>query len=267
LGDSAEEDFYALARSLGYRVDRWRNPKPGIDFVARFTGDGISRCRLLQPAFGPRGSTAFSVKSGDCSPSDVRELVDYVSDCRNSNDPTLQAVTGGVIVVGTSKTVGELDAMKSSEIYCWDMKRLVFYSMKVKLADTLASSGRVNEHALTGRLSGGFMFVAQEMKESVVRAEAYAFIDDHSLVVQGDDMTLLLNHIYDERLRPYIQAFDVDVDFRLFVHSVGPVRRQVMEDAYRAFAREGRPRLSLPAEGGLLIQSYSTGPWTAVFRV
>ena len=100
-----------------------------------------------------------------------------------------------------------------------------------------------------------------------VRAEAYAFIDDHSLVVQGVDMTLLLNHICDERLRPYIQAFDVDVDFRLFVHSVGPVRRQVMEDAYRAFAREGRPRLSLPAEGGLLIQSYSTGPWTAVFRV
>jgi len=186
LGDSAEGDFYILAKTLGYKILRSRNPSPGIDFVAEFSGKAIENSTLLRPSFSPDGITAFSVKSGDAKAGDVAELADYVHRSQGSPDELLKKMKGGVIVIGTMKTRGQIDDMSSQGIFCWDIRRLLFYSVKVRTVARLAETGPVIEHPLKG-LDGGFVIAPMEkISNSILKVEATAFVDDHNIIIQGD---------------------------------------------------------------------------------
>ena len=268
LGDSAEEDFYALARAIGYGIIRQRNPSPGIDFVAEFTGTTVENCSLLRPPYSPDGLTAFSVKSGDSSSRDVTELINYVSNCRTSGDPVLRQIAGGVLVVGAMKTHDQINQLSTQGISCWDMRRLIFYSIKAKTVARLADTGRVVEHPLLNGIKGGFVQAAQTIpSNSVFRVEVHLFVDDHNLVIQGDHLTNMLDQVYSSGLRPIIQATQYDIELRLSLHAMGPIQRVIVNQAYRDYSGRNQPGLILPADPKFMMQSYATAPWTSIFRV
>ena len=268
LGDRAEEDFYALARAIGYGIVRHRDPATGIDFVAEFTGSTIENCYLLRPAHSPDGLTAFSVKSGDSTQKHITELVDYICASQSSADPILKKMKGGVLVVGTSKTRGEIDTMLSQGIFCWDVKRLIFYSMKAKTVARLSETGRVVEYPFGTGISGGFVVAPQGFDSpSLIGYEVHCFVDDHNLVVQGDHLQSILHQVYDCGLKPVMGAMHYDIRIRMTLHALGPIERQVVDQAFTDYFREGNhPGLTTTAIGGLAMQSYATAPWTAVFR-
>jgi hypothetical protein len=267
LGDNAEEDFYALARAIGYGIIRHRNPIPGIDFVARFGGTTVENCDLLRPAYSPDGLTAFSVKSGDFSSSDADILLKYVNQCRRSDDSLLRQVQGGVLVTGAAKTLDQIRQLLSRGVFCWDIKRLIFYSMKAKTVVRLSENGHVTEHPLS--LKGGFVLSLQKMEsKSVMEAEVHAFLDDHNLVVQGDHLSSVLNQVYTIGLKPIIRSTGFDVRIRMTLHAMGPIQREVVDQAYIDFYAEGKHRgLLPPLVRELEMQSYAVAPWTAIFRI
>jgi hypothetical protein len=268
LGDSAEEDFYALARAIGYGIIRYRNPVPGIDFVAEFTGRTVENCALLRPPYSPDGLTAFSVKSGDGGSNDVTDLRDYLSQCRSSNEPTLQRIAGGVLVLGAVRTQDQINHLHDEGIFCWDVKRLIFYSVKAKTVARLGDTGRVVEHPLTNGIKGGFVQAPQAMiSRSAIGVEVHVFLDDHNMVVQGDHLTGILDQVYSVGLQPMITAMQYDIELRISLHAMGPIQRTVVDQAYRDYSSRNRPGLILPADQGLGMQSYCTAPWTAIFRV
>jgi len=268
LGDKAEDDFYALARAIGYGIIRYRNPVPGIDFVAEFTGKTIQNCFLLRPAHSPNGLTAFSVKSGELVSDDVNTLLKYVSDCRTSNEPILQGVQGGVLVIGTAKTPHQIEELLSKGVFCWDIKRLIFYSVKAKTVARLSETGRVVEFPLGGGLAGGFVLAPQGVpSRSLYAYEVHAFVDDHNLTMQGDHMTSVLDQVYTTALKPIIQATHYDVRIRMTLHAMGPIQRRVVDQAYTDYYTAGsHPGLTTSAIEGLEMQSYATAPWTVIFQ-
>lgn len=270
LGDSAEDDFYALARAIGYSLIRSRNPVPGIDFVAQFTGTTIENCFLLRPTHSPDGLTAFSVKSGDFSASDVADLVNYVTTSKASGDPVLREMKGGVLVVGATKTQHEISRLLSQGVFCWDVRRLIFYSVKAKTVARLSETGRVLEYPLGG-VGGGFVLAPSPrgfVSSSLIEYEVHAFVDDHNLVVQGDHLTAILGQVYTIGLKPVIQAMRYDVRIRMSLHALGPIQRRIVDQAYTDYcAAENHPGLMAPAGEELEMQSYATAPWTAIFRV
>jgi hypothetical protein len=268
LGDSAEEDFYALARAIGYGIIRQRNPSPGIDFVAEFTGTTVENCILLRPPHSPNGPTAFSVKSGDATSADVRELIDYVADCQRSRDPLLRQIAGGVLVVGAMKTKDQINHLSDQGVACWDMRRLIFYSIKAKTVARLADTGRVVEHPLLNGIKGGFVQAPQSMpSNSVFAVEVHLFVDDHDLVIQADHLTNMLDQVYNDGLRPIIQATRYDIELRLSLHAMGPIQRVIVNQAYRDYSSRNRPGLILPSDPEFVMQSYATSPWASIFRV
>jgi hypothetical protein len=267
LGDKAEEDFYALARAIGYGIIRCRNPVPGIDFVAKFGGKTVENCELLRPAHSPDGVTAFSVKSGDFSSSDVDGLLRYVDQCPQSDDPLLQQVKGAVLVTGAAKTLDQIRQLLSRGVFCWDIKRLIFYSVKAKTAARMSENGQVTELPL--RFKGGFVFSLPRFEsKSVMEAEVHVFLDDHDLVVQGDHLSSILDEVYTVGLEPIIQSTRCCIRMKMTLHAMGPIQREVVDQAYLDFySGEKHNGLLPPAVRELEMQSYAVAPWTAIFRV
>jgi hypothetical protein len=267
LGDSAEEDFYALALDIGYNVIRRQDLSPGIDFIADFRGRVFDNATLLKPPFSPAGLTAFSIKAGDISQQDVQELVTYVSQCAGSSDTLLRRVSGGVLVSGAMKTAGQVNAIRSQGVYCWDARRLIFYSVKAKKVAKNSELGPVNEHSLDTGLNGGFVFTIHGMHTKDVDAIADVFVDDHTIQIQGDHLTSILTSIYRLAALPTVQSMHRQVKLKLSLHALGPVMRTIVERAYDDYRNEPPDDLILHPVTDLEVQSYATGPWTAIFRV
>jgi len=267
LGDSAEEDFYALALDIGYNVIRRRNLRPGIDFIAEFRGTVFQNAALLKPPFAPEGLVAFSVKAGETQPADVTELTDYISECRQSPDATLQRVQGGVLVAGSMKTANQINSILLQGVYCWDARRLIFHSIKAKKVAANSELGPVTEHALSPDLNGTFIFTIHDMHPTDIDAVADVFIDDHNREIQGDHLSSILTSIYQAAVLPTVQSTHRLVRLKLSVHALGPIMRQVVQQMYESHRRQPQPSLLLRPVTDLELQSYATGPWTAIFRV
>jgi len=251
---------------MGYNVVRRRNLDPGIDFIADFSGQVLENATLLKPPFSPTGPTAFSVKSGDVSQKDTEELIHYVARCATSNDPTLKAIQGGVLVSGTIKSVGQINSILAQNIYCWDARRLLFYSVKAKKVQSNSELGPVREHQLLPPIKGGFMFTIHEMSSTTIDAIADVFVDDHNQDIQGDHISSILSRIHDVAVSPVVQSMQRKVKLKLSLHALGPIQRQIAEAAYERFRIQAPDTLLLYPTTELELQSYATGPWTAIFR-
>lgn len=266
LGDSAEDDLYALAIVMGYNVIRRRNLNPGIDFIADFAGNALDNATLLRPPFSPEGPTAFSVKAGEISQHDVEELLGYLTQCSSSTDPTLRNVRGGVLVSGTMKTIGQINSIRSSGVYCWDARRLIFYSIKAKKVQSNSELGPVREHPLPNPLKGGFTFTIQGMSTNEIDAVADVFVDDQSQDIQGDHISAILSAIYNVAVTPVVQSTQRRVKLRLSLHALGPIQRPIVQAGYERYRRQPPASLLPYPTTDLELQSYATGPWTALFR-
>jgi len=173
---------------------------------------------------------------------------------------------GGIIVVGTSKTNEEINRLLRSGVYCWDIKRLILFSIKAKIVARLSETGRVIEHPLGG-IRGGFVLAPQGfVSKSLMEAEVHSFVENHNLVLQGDHLTAILRRVYTLGLRPIIRATRYDIRIRMSLHSLGPIQRRVVDQAYTDYYAGGNHPGLMPPVQGLEMQSYATAPWTAVFR-
>src|SRR2546425_7862651 len=215
---------------MGYDVLRRRNLTPGIDFIADFRGEVFGNATLLKPPFAPTGRTAFSVKAGDFEPRDIRELADYVAQCGQSPDGFLRGVQGGVIVANAVKTSGQLDAIRNQGIYCWDTRRLIFYSIRSKKVAANSELGAVVEHSLNPQLQASFTFTIHDMQPNDLQAIADVFIDDHTLLLQGDNLITILTLIQQTAVHPTAQQMHRKVKLKVSIHSLGPLQRTVVED-------------------------------------
>jgi hypothetical protein len=179
-------------------------------------------------------------------------------------------VAGGVLVAGTNRTQGQLNELLSRGVYCWDFKRLIFYSVKAKTVDLLSQTGSVTEYPLGVGVKGGFVLAPFSMIGSIVEVVTHIFVDDHDLVVQGDHVKAFLDQIVQSGLTPIINSMHRDVNVRVSLHAMGLIERQVADDAFREFSAataEGNSRIHFPAGREFEMQSYATGPWTAIFRM
>jgi hypothetical protein len=266
LGDAAEDDFYSLALHLGYRVVRERNPAPGIDFIAEFDGKR-SNLQLRRPIFSPDGITAFSVKRGDFGSDDITALKNYISDAHKSSDPILNQIRGGVIVTSSLKTEATLNDLARQQLFCWDVRRMMLYSSKARLAAEWSDLGLVTEKPMPGRLLGSYMLVAFELFHGVLKTKVSVFVDDHDLVLQGDHMNTVLNEIYRNGLKPMIRSMSAkEIETTIVVHSAGLIQRRVVLQACDDFAKGKKHSGVTFLVGGFEFQSYSTAPWTAFLR-
>jgi len=266
LGDAAEDDFYSLALHLGYRVVRERNPVPGIDFVAEFDGERPN-LQLQRPIFSPDGITAFSVKRGDFGNDDIAILKDYIDDAHKSNDPTLNKIRGGVIVTSSLKSEGTLNDLATQQLFCWDVRRMMLYSSKARLAAEWSDLGLVTEMPMHRKLVGSYMLVPYELCHGVLKTKVSVFVDNHDLVLQGDHMNTALNEIYKNGLKPMIRSMSAkEIETTIVVHSAGPIQRRVVLQACDDFAKGDQHAGVTFLVSGFEFQSYSAAPWTAFLR-
>lgn len=269
LGDDAETAFYQVASSLGYTKQRTRNIRPSIDLIADFDGTQQESAVLKRPIFSPEGMTAFSVKRGAFVKKDLNDLTSDIQkgkESKDKKDEILQKLAGGVLVSGTLLTEPKLNStLKTWGVFVWDIRRLIFYSKKVKICSELLDFGPVKEEYLEA-VKGTFMIAPVKLDIATMYVRAYAFVDDHDLVIQRDHAEAILKEIYSKGLKPLQNAlFELQVIFSL--HSVGSIRRDLVEEAYRAYAKveKEHPRVTFSNTGAMEIQSYAAAPWTAMF--
>ena len=171
------------------------------------------------------------------------------------------------MVAGANRTQGQLNDLVTQGVHCWDIKRLIFYSVKAKTVARLSELGPVLEHPLPNAIEGGFVLAVLDMTPTEVQVEVHTFIDDHNLVIQGDHVRSILDQVANLGVNPIINATQHDVKIEISLHAMGPIERRVCDDAYRGYAAAANHRRILfPAGQGLEMQSYATGAWTAIFR-
>jgi len=216
-----EEDFSTLLEHLGYRILRKRDPKSGLDIIAQFNGEPIPkpihRCTLLKPLFSPSGITAYSLKRGDFKEDDVDELLEKVERARtNADDVILKSISGSVMVTNHSKTEEYLDYLISKNIFCWDIKRLIFYSTKVRSCFSLASNGPVVEYSFDERINGSYLQETGNRTNGIILMDVDVFIDDHNkeLTIGYDETKLILNNMYEKSLKNIINSTQLSSMFR-----------------------------------------------------
>jgi hypothetical protein len=138
--------------------------------------------------------------------------------------------------------------------------------MKVKVVADLLDLGPVQEHYLR-KLSGSFVLAPTRVEGTTMFVTARAFLDDHNLVMQRDHTMLVLEDIYAVGLKPILEGPRYDIQVTLAVHSVGPVQRELVEQAYRDYSGDSSKHPKALFSAAVDIQSYAAAPWTAMFRI
>lgn len=81
--------------------------------------------------------TAFSLKAGNFTKKDVNELIEKFRKAKSSEDNYLKELEGMVIVTNYTKAEREINNLLSQRVYCWDGRRLIFYSAKARAIQEL----------------------------------------------------------------------------------------------------------------------------------
>lgn len=271
LGEAAEREFNRLVEMLGYRVLRKRQPRPGIDLIASFSGDLSQKlhlpCTLMRPIFAPDGYTAFSIKRGDFRKKDVDELLRDVKDAQASDDEVLKSVSGCILACNHVKTEGELDDLLDRNVYCWDLRRLIFYATKAKLAHKLAQSGPVREMSLQAESKGSYIILPSgTLDVSTMRVDVTIFIDDHHGFMGYDHVYTILNNVYETGLEPIVGSTGYYVQVVTTIHALGLANSELAKRAFQDYAGDmsQHPKVSFSAEPGLQVYQYGAAPWSAI---
>jgi len=265
-----EDDFAALLERLGYRVFRKRDAKSGLDIIAKFDGRPIlaspNSCSLMKPVFAPCGTVCFSLKRGDFGRSDVKELLRKRDKAvRISDDELLRSITGCLIATNYAKTESELDNLLSKEVYCWDIRRLIFYSAKARSVSALAQTGSVREYLMCQPLKASYL-VQTETQPGTIIVNCAILIDDHhtGLILSADHVTSLLSEIYQKSLKPIVESTGLSVSAHFGIHVLGIADKTLVEKAYLDFAGDPSIRPHVSFGVGPVVIQYGAAPWTAL---
>ena len=274
VGNAMEEEFTSLVEGLGYQVKRKRNPRPGIDLIADFTGKPIPETPkvdiLQRPLFSPDGVTAFSIKRGDFKPKDVADLLEDIVEAKSSNDNLLKSIVGGVIVTNHTKTEGEIDKLLQEGVYCWDIRRLIFYAMKARIVREHSKTRPLRENLLPKKFKGSYLLETNGVLEgTTLSVYIVIFIEDHHVMLAHDHITDILTHIYEDSLDPIVRATNFNVSVTAMIHVLGLANPHTAKRAYTDYAgsQSKHPRVSFSAASPFLIFQYGAAPWTPVLRL
>jgi len=267
-----EDEFAALLEYLGFRVLRKRDPKSGLDIIAKFHGEPIPptqfRCNLQEPIFSPTGKIAYSLKRGDFTAADVRELLEKVQIARGFvDDDVLRDITGSVMVTNYSKTEDKVDELRTENVYCWDIRRLIFHSIKTRLCYELANKGPVFEHRYPDRIKGSYLQETDRRINGMILINICIFVDDHdkNTTIGYEETKYILESMYDISLKNIIESTQLDIQTNIQFHILGLADNDGMISAYLDYGstQEAHPRMQLLPKPKIF--EYGAAPWMAIY--
>lgn len=268
-GRAMEDSFVDLLYRLSYTVYDARG-ETGLDVIAEFYGVPINPklpypCKLLPPFFAPQGVTAFSLKAGNFTEKDVNELIEKFRKAKSSEDTYQKKLEGIVIVTNYTKAEREINKLLSKNVYCWDGRRLIFYSAKARAIQELGSRGPLREIAIEVMKNSSYLLEAETLKNSIL-ANILVFIDDHNkkLVLSSGNVEKILTYIYEKSLKQIVESTQMDVQVSLKFHVLGIANKAIVKNTYIKYARESHhPQVVFSAEP--MIFQYSAAPWAILF--
>lgn len=270
VGRAMEDEFGVLLERLGYRIDRKRDEKSGLDFIAHFNGEPINpkpqnECILLRPSFAPDLRTAFSLKRGDFTEGDVEELLEKVSKAKDFNEEVYQSIKGASIVTNYTKTEAQIDSLLARNVYCWDVRKLIFYAAKARSVLELAFKGPLIEKLVDGLNRTSYLIQTQTGTGAML-ANVAILIDDHdkTFTMGHDHVERALKIVYEKALKPMVDANRLDVQVAFKFHILGIADKTVVENAYFDYARKGSDHPKVVFSGPPLIFQYGAAPWAAL---
>lgn len=270
VGRAMEDEFGVLLERLGYRIERKRDEKSGLDFIAHFNGEPINptpphECTLLRPSFSPDSSIAFSLKRGDFTEGDVEELLEKVRTAENFNEEIYRSIRGASIVTNYTKTEAQLDSLLARNVYCWDVRRLIFYAAKARSVSDLAFKGPLIEKLVDGLNRTSYLIQTQTGTGAML-ANVVLLIDDHdkTFTMGHDHVESMLEIVYEKSLKPMVDANRLDVQVSFKFHILGIADKTVVENAYFDYARKVSDHPKVIFSGPPLIFQYGAAPWAAL---
>jgi hypothetical protein len=270
VGDSAEVGFGELIGLLGFKILRRNNPRPPFDYIAQFTGEPTPTVqkgsKLLIPSFCPSGVSGFSVKGGDISKNDVETASNWLAEARTSSDAVVLSIAGVVIVTSQYKTNDEIESFLNSGVYCWDIKRLIFYSIKARIVRELSKLGPVIEYGISVP-QGSFFIHPPSAQSDMMMVNVNVFLEDPKLILQGDHLETILRKVYHTSLKRIVESTWYDTWVRVTVHAMGVGDPNVLEKIFWSYAAKKRahPKVFFPVDGFKFVP-YGGAPYVAVFR-
>jgi len=274
IGRAMEDAFVVLLYRLGYTVLRRCDIESGLDVIASFYGEPLNPrthnpCKLLPPLFAPKGLTAFSLKRGNFANKDVTELIEKVQKARTSTDKLLSSLESMVIVTNFFRGEEEIDDILAKNVYCWDGRRLIFYSAKARTAQELGSRGPTDEIAIEGLNKSSYLIKTETSKETrnVILANVAVFVDDHNkeLIISSDHTKKILEYVYEKSLKSIVESSHLDIQVPLEIHVLGVANENLLRSTYNEYAveRSLHPKVFFSAE--LTIFQYGAAPWATLF--
>jgi hypothetical protein len=265
-----EDEFAVLIERLGYRVDRKRDEKSGLDIIAHFHGEPINpkppyECILLKPFFAPDGRTAFSLKRGDFVESDVNELLEKVKNARSLDVEVYKSIRGASIVTNYTKTESQLDNVLAKDIYCWDGRRLVFYASKARSVLELASKGPLREEVIEGFTNSSYLIQTQTGTGAIL-ANIVILVDNHdrNFTMGYDNVQYILTHVYEKSLKPMVDKTRLDVQVAFKFHILGIADKAIVENAYVDYARKKENHPKVVFSQPFTMFQYGAAPWATL---
>jgi len=268
-----ENVFSTLLERLGYRVLRKRCPRSGLDIIARYDGLPIPNphftCKLQPPKFSPSGTAAFSLKRGDFTNGDIEELNEKVRNSQISDDELLKTINGSVIVTNVSKAEERIDELiQSKSVYCWDIRRLLFYSTKVRSCFNLLKDGPLIEYSLNGAIKGTYLQKTGSSNEGMMSIFLDVLVDDHdkNLITGYEETTYILNTIYNKSIKNIIESTKLGIKIQLKFHVLGLANKNAMLSSYLDYVGkvEDHPGLQLPTT--FEVYQFGAAPWGSIYE-
>jgi hypothetical protein len=269
LGDVMENEFASLLEKLSYRIVQRRNISPSFDFICdivRRPLDGSLGPALRSPWFSPAGRTAFSVKEGDLRSKDVKELKKGCRAARHSRKALLRKISGGVIVTNEVLPNRKLTQIRKTGLYCWDMRRLLFYSTKARIASQLPRGFHAAEYRYDQFEEASCLLWPKNTEPPNAVLKGEIFVDDHKCNLSADDVADLLRETYRLILGPTARRSLFSITAELSLHVLGMVDPPVARTAYEAFTRDNELHrgITMRETSNFRVYQYRPASWASM---
>jgi hypothetical protein len=236
-----EDEFENLLEKLAYRILKRRNISPPFDFICDFPRrplDGSKGPSLRIPWFSPAGRTAFSVKEGALRKKDVTELRNGCRSARHSRKALLKQISGGVLATNDVLPNSKIKKIRKLGVYCWDMRRLLFYSTKARIVSMIPAKGHGVEYRFDLFEEASCLLSPGAQDSSSVVLKGDILYDDHESDLGSDDVSDILRQTYRIALSPVAKNSLYPVRAEISLHVLGMVNPHLARNAYDEFRRD-----------------------------
>lgn len=272
VGRFMEDDFINLLENLGYRIALKRDVQSGIDIIAKFAGEPLPKpmrkCRFLKPVFSPNCDyIAFSLKRGDFTDKDIQEIIDKKNAIKENKDFPVKNVDGAIIVSNLFSTEHKIDEIFRRGVFYWDVRRLIFYSTKVRSYFHYIKTGPIAEFILPD-LPGTYLQITDGMESHLVKLYVEIFLDEHSpeFTLNSEITMKILTDIYKTSIKPVVDSLSVDVHVTPTFYTLGIADQKLIETSYIDYASDHSKHENVQFNPNPKIYQFGAAPWTIIYK-